>query len=213
MKLLSRGLVISVCLLSFYSIAGAAPAEVPQTGQTICYDSTSTTNNIIPCAGSGQDGEIQAGVSQPGSRFTDRDDGTVIDNLTGLIWLKDANCFGGANWADAINAARTLQNGDCGLSDGSSIGWWRLPNLRELMSLINYAYRNPALSNAAGTGQWQDGDPFTNVLGYGYKYWSSTTSVYRVTDAWEITIDTGWYGAGGKDDDSYVWPVREMRID
>ena len=34
------------------------------------------------------------GVAWPNPRFTDNGNGTVTDNLTGLIWLKNANCFG-----------------------------------------------------------------------------------------------------------------------
>jgi hypothetical protein len=40
----------------------------------------------------GDDGDIQAGVPFPIPRFTDQGDGTVKDNLTHLIWLKNANC-------------------------------------------------------------------------------------------------------------------------
>ena len=61
----------------------------PKTGQTLCYDSLGA---VVPCAGTGQDGEIKAGVAWPSPRFTDNSNGTVTDNLTGLIWLKNANC-------------------------------------------------------------------------------------------------------------------------
>jgi hypothetical protein len=40
---------------------------LPQTGQTTCYN---TEGNVIPCAGSGQDGDIRAGVPWPDPRFT-----------------------------------------------------------------------------------------------------------------------------------------------
>ena len=39
---------------------------------------------------SGDDGSIQAGVGWQGARFKDNGDGTVTDNLTGLIWLGNA---------------------------------------------------------------------------------------------------------------------------
>jgi hypothetical protein len=58
-----------------------APAPVPQTGQTASY-------------AAGDDGDIQAGVPWPVPRFTDNGNGTVRDNLTGLIWLKNASCLG-----------------------------------------------------------------------------------------------------------------------
>jgi hypothetical protein len=65
-------------------------APVSQTGQTTCWETTGSPTN---CARTGQDGNIQAGVAWPIPRFTDHSNGTVTDNLTGLIWLKDANCF------------------------------------------------------------------------------------------------------------------------
>ena len=58
--------------------------RLPKTGQTGCWDHA---GDPIDCAGTGQDGEHQAGISlRP--RFTDHGDGTVTDNLTGLIWMK-----------------------------------------------------------------------------------------------------------------------------
>jgi len=67
-----------------------ASAFVPQTGQTQCYDGQ--TPDECPNGPFGQDGDIQAGVPFPNPRFTvNNPDGTVTDNLTGLIWLQDAN--------------------------------------------------------------------------------------------------------------------------
>ena len=56
----------------------------------------------------GDDGEYQAGVPVPNPRFTDNGDGTVIDNLTGLTWLKNASCLGEQTWADALAAAKCI---------------------------------------------------------------------------------------------------------
>lgn len=107
------------------------------------------------------DGNLAKGVTWPTPRFTDNNNGTVTDNLTGLIWLKDANCAGGAvNWNTAIDYCAALYDGctpcfgnqgDCGLTDGSSAGDWRLPNVTEQHSLIDFGYYNPTLSNTAGT--------------------------------------------------------------
>src|SRR4051794_35859814 len=73
----------------------AQRARVPQTGQTTSY-------------APGDDGAIEAGVAWPIPRFTNCGDGTVRDNLTGLIWLKNANCFGALQWAQALTAANTV---------------------------------------------------------------------------------------------------------
>ena len=71
--------------------ANDPPAPVPQTGQTECWDGN-VVPVIIPCGGIGHDGYLRKGVKAPSPRFTDNGDGTVADNLTGLIWLQTANC-------------------------------------------------------------------------------------------------------------------------
>lgn len=62
-----------------------------------------------------------------------------------------------------MSDANTLADGACGLTDGSVAGDWRLPNVRELYSLIHLQFFFPALSNAAGTARWTNGDAFTDV--------------------------------------------------
>ena len=61
----------------------------------------------------------------------------VTDNLTGLIWLKNARCVGGTDWENALTWCNTLASGSCNLSDGSSAGEWRLPNINEFSSLFD----------------------------------------------------------------------------
>ena len=171
-------------------------APVEKTGQTTFYRT-------------GDDGDLKKGVVWPNPRFTDNSDGTVTDNFTGLIWLKDANCAGLANWYTAIDFAAALNAGDCGLSDSSSAGDWRLPNVKELQSLIHHkGFYNPALPDTAGTGQWSEGDPFTGVVPNDY-YWSSTTSFEHGTSkAWFVSPFAGHANIWYKGDDFYVWPVR-----
>ena len=106
--------------------AASATAPVAATGQTRCWDELGT---LIDCCGTGQDGEYQLGASVD-SRFTDNGDGTVADNLTGLIWMKNANCFGTRSWEGALFDANTLADGSCGLTDGSVAGDWRLLNIK-----------------------------------------------------------------------------------
>ena len=101
----------------------------------------------------------------------------------------------------------------CGLTDGSVAGDWRLPNIKELHSLIHYGVANPALPNTNGTEQWVEGDPFTGVLcnpggcAQGY-YWSSTT-VPVSGDAYYLYLGGGFLGELSKlHYGYYVWPVR-----
>src|SRR5207245_11724451 len=52
----------------------------PATGQMTCWD---TNGNVIPCAGTGQDGDLRKGAPLS---YTDNGNGTVTDNNTGLVW-------------------------------------------------------------------------------------------------------------------------------
>ena len=192
----------------------AQPARVPQTGQTQCWDAN---GNLILCDGTGQDGDIQAGVGAPAARFSDRRNGTVRDNLTGLIWLQDASCDtfgpngdGTGTWQQALDAANTLASGRCGLSDGSRAGDWRVPNVKELQSLIDFGFSFPPLSNAAGTGQCTATDcAFSGVQSD--NYWSSTTLLDVPGRAWIVDLGFGstpLLGLKVIDTFFLVWPVR-----
>jgi hypothetical protein len=179
------------------------PAPVGETGQVTCYNASGTA---IACAGTGQDGDLRPGVQWPAPRFTDNGNGTVTDNLTGLIWLKNANCFGARNWTTALSDANGLASGSCGLVDGSSAGDWRLPSIFELQTLLDYEYYAPVLSNAAGTGQWTEGDAFSGVE---MPSWSSTTDVYTPSSALYLAFGNGAVGQTNKTStDYFVWPVR-----
>lgn len=183
-----------------YRIVG--PAAVPETGQTTSY-------------GAGDDGDLERGVVWPNPRFTKNGDGTVTDNLTGLVWLENANCASATmNWTAALAFANTLfdgsvahNGGDCGLDDGSAVGAWRLPNVREALSLRHWGVFLPAVPNSAGTGQWTEGDPFTGLLSDWY--WSSTTVAVNTPTAWVVDMANGNVTNNNKTTSNwYVWPVR-----
>ena len=175
---------------SFYVVAGqkANYAPVPKTGQTIPYVA-------------GDDGTLQKGVGWPTPRFNDNGNGTVTDKLTGLIWTKNASCFGtlAKNWTEARIATNNLKSGDpgTGLTDGSKAGDWRLPNFKELQSLVDYGHATPALP---------EGNPFTGVQFA--NYWSSTTFAFITTAAWRVNFGDGSPNANYKSLYCYVWCVR-----
>ncbi|MFZ5797729.1 MAG: DUF1566 domain-containing protein [Thermodesulfobacteriota bacterium] len=184
------------------------PAPLAKTGQTLCYDPACTVSPCDPvaCAGTGEDGELQTGVTAS-PRFTDNGDGTVTDRLTGLIWLQEGNCitfFGGdttgqnpRTWGPALEAANKLASGYCGLTDGSVAGDWRLPNIRELQSLLDYSQFDPALP---------PGHPFLNAVSS--YYWSSTTGVAETYRAWQVDFYDGYNTVYYKWDSAYVRAVR-----
>lgn len=165
-------------------VPGGGLAPVAKTGQEISY-------------GTGDDGDLQKGVTWPIPRFTDNSDGTVTDNLTGLIWLKNANCDGLKTWADALTFCNNLADGGCGLSDGSIAGDWRLPNFKEIHTLVDFSSYNPALPN---------GHPFVNVQSD--YYWSSTTFSDNSAVAWRMTMISGGVDGPAKSASGYLWPVR-----
>ncbi len=208
-----------------YTVEVYRAINLPKTGQTISYDTT----------GDADDGALKMGTAWPVPRFTikgdnnedgdcldagDSCDGTVTDNLTGLIWLMDANCtvfFDGddfgqndRSWSDALAVSNSLEDGQCGLLDGSSAGDWRLPNRNELRSLINPGFFNFALSDTTGDGQWSDDNPFIDVQDS--QYWSSTTYatviVGDINNAWHINMCGGSENNLGKYMYNNIWPVR-----
>lgn len=147
------------------------------------------------------------------SRFTDMGDGTVRDNRSGLFWLKDANAFGSCSLSAANQYVKNLEHGQCGLTDGSTKGQWRLPTIREWEEFVDTNYRNPALSSAAGDGQWIEGDPFLQVVCNNphAEYWSSE-EVECGPDACfcdgVLNIYYGYVGFESHNGQPYVWPVR-----
>ncbi len=217
MKKITLAYIISFGLLFCWSIVCAEDgfyvipvkkrnyAPVEKTGAGDISDYTEDAN---------EDGSLQKGVEWPSPRFTDNEDGTVTDNLTGLIWLKDASCEGAMSWSDALTWSNSLYDGctdcggtnnDCGLTDSSGAGDWRVPNLKELSSLIDYGAYAPALPS---------GHPFTGVISGGGAYYWSSTSYRSPSNAWYVHVGSGdvdiftKVGDVGLGLQTWVWPVR-----
>jgi len=108
-------------------------------------------------------GNSDYGINQ----FVDNGNSTITDNATGLMWTQDDNGEG-VNWEEALHYAENLNL--AGYSD------WRLPNSKELQSIIDYT-RSPGTTNSAAI------DPFLKATTISNEenendfpfYWSSTT--------------------------------------
>lgn len=175
---------------AFAGEALAGQARPLQTGQTGCW---SASGQPIACAGTGQDGAVQAGV---GRGYVDNGYGTITDTATGLMWEKlsdDTSLHDKDNvytWPNAFNYKIALLNfeGFAGYSD------WRVPNLSELQSIVSYGAVGPAAAPAFNTGcvQWCTVLNCSCTLGgTTYSFWSSTTWRPNPTSVMSIFFYSG----------------------
>jgi hypothetical protein len=110
------------------------------TGQSTCYTDTGA---VIACGDAsfpGQDG-AHADACGPGGRFIANGNGTITDVCTGLQWQQTVE--DPATWTEALSYCNALEL--AGRND------WRLPNVRELESIVDYATSSgilPALPGA-----------------------------------------------------------------
>ncbi|MCX5885947.1 MAG: DUF1566 domain-containing protein [Proteobacteria bacterium] len=208
-SILSKVVLLSTLIFfaMLTNIAFSGTVNLPESGQTKCYD---TAGVEIPCTGTGQDGEIQAGVAWPDPRFTTNVDTTITDNLTGLVWAPNGNIMptrdpgwdtdytvndndGMVTWQHALDYVAKLNSEDyLGHTD------WRLPNVNELESLFN--------AGEADNAAWINTQGFANVQAN--YYWSSTTHAYFPDVASFVDMETGYVGYIEKSDFHYLWPVR-----
>ncbi|MBF0628701.1 MAG: DUF1566 domain-containing protein [Magnetococcales bacterium] len=165
--------------------ADPATAPVSKTGQIQSY-------------GAGDDGQLEKGVAWPVPRFTDAGDGTIVDHLTSLVWMKNANCWDRQTWESGLNLIAGLNAGSqtcAGYTSGRHTDW-RLPNVDELQSLLDFSR----------TTELPAGHPFVSVQNS--YYWSSTTYAANSNNAWTVSFATGYVGTGAKPNISFIWPVR-----
>lgn len=197
-KLISLGIL----LFGLYISSNAANiALVPQTGQTATLPVT---------APAGSDGALQKGKAWPNPRFVaDASGNCITDNLTGLMWVKDLSTVNNGSPLTWDNALAVAGSGTwCGYSD------WRMPNINELRSLVNYAYASPANWLMYGSGDYYtracSGACFAYVPAVG---WTSSSLANDTTFAWVVIMSNGGAGNRGKNSNYniYLFPVRGGR--
>lgn len=160
-------------------------SRVPRTGVTI---------SVAPH----DDGAYQAGVAWPVPRFvvgTDSASNCVYDALTGLMWVRNP-ATNRLNWTNAVIYCENLDGteGRGGYTD------WRMPNIRELSSLIDFGRTNPALPA---------GHPFVQIQLTGLNntnYWTSSAKVEGLR--WTVSFHRGGVREQELFNNHLVWPVR-----
>lgn len=175
--------------VNLFGVNGTAlPSQPFKTGQTQCYNAAGT---VIPCAGTGQDGELQKGAARG---YTDNGDGTITDNKTGLMWEKqDDNNVGGIHdkdntytWIAAFTKITSLNGASfAGFTD------WRLPNADELASLAKRGAVNPAIDAVFNTSCAASCTVTTCSCTASDYYWSSTTYKSIPSSAWTVLFFYG----------------------
>ena len=201
---------------------------LPPSGQTICYDPAGGLFvGQIDCEGSGQDGEYTADRSL---NFVDNGDGTITDENSGLMWEKKDRSGGlqdvdrAYTWPNALAYVRVINSTcegagfvTCGrdLDCDQFCGYagyrdWRLPNVRELHSLIDFSIPAPG---PTVTVPFRSGcEPGCTVLDCSCTstrfHWSSTSSAVVPTNAWIVAFSSGLSGTNQKVNEQQVRAVR-----
>ena len=180
-----------------YNPITSTGAGLPKTGQETSYATNDDADYADPASedvGQTRGEGTWAGWNADGGRFTNNGDGTITDNATGLMWVANptaAGVGGTYTWANAITACENLNY--AGHTD------WRLPNIKELMSIVDYEAYNPTIDQNFFTCQ-------------SYYYWSSSTDVSSAhpggTWAWLVSFSSGLAQTGVKTGATYVRPVR-----
>lgn len=133
--------LLPMLLLAATPTLAEAPFPIPDTMQRVCYDGT----QMIDCPAPGEafyGQDAQSSTTQ--ASYTDNGDGTVTDNVTGLMWAKTPDLNGDGeirandklSYEDAQASAETLTLG--GYDD------WRIPTIKEMYSLMDFRGVDPS---------------------------------------------------------------------
>lgn len=150
----------------------ATTSPVPDTSQT--YSCTDTF---------GEDSDYNT-LNQPS--YTDNGDGTVTDNVTGVIWQQTDDGIG-RTWSGAISYCDLLN-----LGNAETIQWY-VPTVMQLTLIIHYDLFGPSLSRLY----------YPNAKSAAY--WTSSTNAANPSDsAWYVNFYNGVVGYANKLNNNYV---------
>jgi len=121
-------------------------------------------------------------ASTPESRFTVNNDETVTDSVTGLTWRQCVEGMSGTNCSTGSASKFTWQEA---LIHAESQTSWRLPNIKELISLIERRCQNPAIALSIFPATPENPESF---------FWSSSLSAANTAKAWSIDFASGFNG-------------------
>lgn len=161
--------------------------NLPDTGQTGDYIATFGEDHDYLLSG----GQPNYTIYNPVGTSS-----VTVDNRTGLMWVtnpNDASVGGNNSWENVLTACET-GIGAAGTYAGYSD--WRLPNIRELASIVDYDRQTPAINTAY----------FLNTQNN--TYWSSTTVTPATTSAWFVNFIDGSVGSNAKTNPYYIRCVR-----
>lgn len=194
---------LNTCNVDLATCTAAPQGKRVRTGQTQCWDSSDVPT---PCVGTAQDGEFQDGLV---ASFTDNGDGTITDTRTGLMWekLSDDGSIHDKDATFTWYAAFSTKIATLNSTAFAGYGDWRLPNINELQSLVNYGTFAPAVHAPFDTG-CAAGCTVLNCSCTEMGYWSSTTYQTFPTGAWGVGFETGNVVNGAKAGPGHVRAVR-----
>jgi hypothetical protein len=187
-----------------FDTSGCRCQAFPATGQVTCWDSA---GNLIACAGTGHDGDVRAGAALA---YADNGDGTITDVNTGLTWEKKSDDGSIHDQDDTYTWADAFAVHVAGLNTASFAGHtdWRVPNVKELQSIVDYELFNPSIHPVFDTGCMPGCDVLSCSCTLADYYWSSTTYAGSPSDAWTPYFYVGLVYADYKTTSHSVRAVR-----
>ena len=163
--------------------------------------------NLIRFPASGQtstfatadDGDLEKGATL---RYQDNADGTVTDLNTGLMWELKTDDSGIHDKDNTYTWSEAFSVFIAGVNSAEFAGYtdWRLPNAKELQSIVNYGNWAPTIGEAT-VGGFGTGAPFTNTVSD--SYWSSTTNAAITDNAWYVYFLRGTVNQISKTSNNY----------